>query len=369
MSDVLLSIRNLSVTFRQRRTAALVRAVDDVSFDLGPGEVVALVGESGSGKSTIGNAVVGLAPVSSGAILLHGNEIASRKRRVDRRSVSKHVQIVFQDPFGSLNPARTIGQTLVEPLVGRPDSNVQPREAAGEMLRAVGLPSDALDRYPASFSGGQRQRIVIARALMGTPELVICDEPVSALDVSVQAQVLNLLADLQRRRGVSYLFVSHDLAVVRRIAHRVVVLYRGRVMETGPASVVCTTPRHPYTQALLAAAPVPDPTVQHQRRLERQQLRQSGDAGLPLGPGCPFAPRCHFAVQQCHDERPELRETDVGSTAACHLLEHVSRNLRSMAATTTSPVLTDEKDSASKGPNYDRHEPPHAGRLSSGTDL
>lgn len=336
MPEALLSIRNLSVTFRQRRSSSAVRAVDDVSFDVGPGEVVAVVGESGSGKSTIGNAVVGLAPVSSGAILVHGQETASRKRKVDRRSVSKHVQIVFQDPFGSLNPSRTIGQALVEPLFGRSDAGPCPREAAGEMLTAVGLPGDSLDRYPASFSGGQRQRIVIARALMGTPELVICDEPVSALDVSVQAQVLNLLADLQRQRGVSYLFVSHDLGVVRRIAHRVVVLYRGQVMEIGPASEVCATPRHPYTQALLAAAPVPNPAVQRQRRLARREFKETGDLGGALGGapgrGCPFAPRCRFAVRQCESERPELRKTDGGSLAACHRLEQVAEIMRSVAA-------------------------------------
>ncbi len=338
MSEALLSIRNLSVTFRQRRSAPVVRAVDDVSFDVELGEVVALVGESGSGKSTIGNAVVGLVPVSGGAVLLQGKVIASPKQTVDRQTVSRQVQVVFQDPFGSLNPSRTVGQALVEPLLVRPNVDVTPRAAAGEMLGAVGLPPETLDRYPRSFSGGQRQRIVIARALMGMPELVICDEPVSALDVSVQAQVLNLLADLQRQRGVSYLFVSHDLAVVRRIAHRVVVLYRGRVMELGQASAVCTEPQHPYTQALLAAAPVPDPGIQQQRRLRRQQqLKQSSDMSAAPEQGCPFAPRCRFAVQQCQDERPELRETDLGSLAACHRLEQVANSLQAVAPTTTSP--------------------------------
>lgn len=328
MSDVLLSVRHLSVTFQRRRGGRVVHAVDDVTFDVPAGQVVALVGESGSGKSTIGNAVVGLAPVTSGAILLHGQEIASSARKVDRRRVSEHVQIIFQDPYGSLNPSRTIEQTLTEPLSRRPGGPAAAREAVGGMLQAVGLPREASLRYPGSFSGGQRQRIAIARALMGAPELVICDEPVSALDVSVQAQVLNLLADLQQRRGVAYLFVSHDVAIVRHIAHQVVVLYRGRVMESGPADVVCVTPRHPYTRALLAAAPVPDPNVQRQRRRERQQLRQGGDVGLPLGPGCPFTPRCHFAVPQCQAERPELRRTDLGSTAACHRLEHVTEALR-----------------------------------------
>jgi oligopeptide/dipeptide ABC transporter ATP-binding protein len=338
MSEVLLSIRNLSVTFQRRRGGRLVHAVDDVTFDVPVGQVVALVGESGSGKSTIGNAIVGLAPVTSGAILLHGQEIASPTRKVDRRRVSQHVQIIFQDPYGSLNPSRTIEQTLIEPLSGRPGLTAS-REAVGGMLQAVGLPREASLRYPGSFSGGQRQRIAIARALMGAPELVICDEPVSALDVSVQAQVLNLLADLQQRRGVAYLFVSHDVAIVKHIAHQVVVLYRGRVMESGPADVVCVTPRHPYTQALLAAAPIPDPGVQHQRRRERHQLRQGGDVGLPLGPGCPFTPRCRFAVPQCQAERPALRKTDLGSTAACHRLEHVTEVLRSPGRVPGSSVM------------------------------
>lgn len=316
----LLSIKSLSITFRGRGRE--VRAVDGVSLDVPAGRTVALVGESGSGKSSIGNAIVGLVPIADGSIRLRGEEIASRRRTVDRRNVSRHVQMVFQDPYGSLNPARTIAQTLVEPLLGR--SQARRGEWRGIVQRAlgdVGLPAEALDRYPASFSGGQRQRIAIARALVVAPEIIVCDEPVSKLDVSIQAQILNLLGDLQEQRGVAYLFISHDVAVVRHIAHQVVVLYRGQVMESGPATIVCNAPAHPYTQVLLAAAPVPDPERQRMRRLARLSW-PGGTAGPEPGEGgCPFRARCRLAIDRCRSERPELRPSGLGSSAACHRLE------------------------------------------------
>jgi peptide/nickel transport system ATP-binding protein len=318
----LLSIRNLSITFEGRARGHVVRAVDAVSFEVPAGRTVALVGESGSGKSSIGNAIVGLVPVTDGSILLRGEEIASRRRMVDRRTVSRHAQMVFQDPYGSLNPARTIAQTLVEPLLGR--SQARRGEWRGIVQRAlddVGLPPEALDRYPASFSGGQRQRIAIARALVVAPEIIVCDEPVSKLDVSIQAQILNLLGELQEQRGVAYLFISHDVAVVRHIAHEVVVMYRGQVMETGPARVVCNAPAHPYTKVLLAAAPVPDPEEQRRRRGARRNWPGGTVDAEPGEAGCPFRTRCSLAIDRCRLERPQLRPSGLGSSAACHRLE------------------------------------------------
>jgi peptide/nickel transport system ATP-binding protein len=230
--------------------------------------------------------------------------------------------MVFQDPYGSLNPARTIEQSLIEPLiVHRSMSRSEMAGSVERMLADVGLPPEAAGRYPALFSGGQRQRIALARALMIEPELIVCDEAVSALDLSVQAQVLNLLAELQRKRGLAYLFISHDLAVVRLVAHRVVVLYRGHVMELGPVADVCSRPQHPYTRALLAAAPVPDPVHQRNRRELRKEFAQQEAAPMAdATAGCPFAGRCPYVIPRCHDELPALRETD-RSIAACHRID------------------------------------------------
>jgi peptide/nickel transport system ATP-binding protein len=226
-------------------------AVDRVSLTVGQDETVGLVGESGSGKTTIARAVLGLTQPGGGGVRFEGEDIthASRSRR---RELSRHLQVVFQDPYSSLSPTRTIGQTLAEPLIAhRLAGPRQAREQVAAMLERVGLPPDAMSRFPGEFSGGQRQRVAIARALMPSPRLVICDEPVSALDLSVQAQVLNLLRDLQREYRLGYLFIAHNLAVVRHMSHRIVVLYRGRVMEQGPAGAVYDTPGHPYTRALL----------------------------------------------------------------------------------------------------------------------
>jgi ABC-type glutathione transport system ATPase component len=253
VSDPILGIEDLSVDFRRGRDT--VAAVTSVSLELGRGETLGLVGESGSGKSTIGNAVLGLVAPSGGRIRFRGEDItAATSRR--RRQLGRHIQVVFQDPYGSLNPSRTIGQTLTEPLrvVRR-----MPRADAAERVRAalaqVGLAYDALGRYPGAFSGGQRQRIAIARALVLEPEIVICDEPTSALDLSVQAQILNLLLDLQNDLGLSCLFISHDIDVVRHMSHRVAVLLGGRIVEQGTAATVTATPSHAYTRALLAAVP------------------------------------------------------------------------------------------------------------------
>jgi peptide/nickel transport system ATP-binding protein len=315
----LLEVRDLAVRFRRGRRAPFT-AVDGVSFAIEPGECVGLVGESGSGKTTIGRAILGLTPVAGGKICFQGRDIAHLKGK-RRRALGVDLQVVFQNPYGSLNPARTIGDTLAEPLrVRRGLPRAQVGARVNEMLEHVGLPSDAARRYPAQFSGGQRQRIAIARALMMSPRLVICDEPVSSLDLSIQAQVLNLLRDLRDQLKVSYLFIAHDLAVVRHISQRIVVLYRGRIMESGPAEAVYAHPSHPYTRALLAAAPVADPQKQRARRLERLQLLVASKEASVFENCCPFLTRCPFAVDRC-SVMPSLRPSGAGSEAACHQME------------------------------------------------
>lgn len=272
MSEALLSVEGLSVDFRSgglgRRS---FRAVDDASFHIDRGETLGLVGESGSGKSTIGRAILGLAPVSEGSIRFRGQDI-THLSRAQRRKSAGGIQVVFQDPYSSLNPSMTIGEILAEPLVARGDRRTGAMEKISTLLRQVGLPADARSRYPRQFSGGQRQRIAIARALALEPELIVCDEPVSALDLTTQAIVLDLFIDIQRRTGVSYLFVSHDLAVIRHISHRVAVMRRGELVEVGDGDQVTSRPEHPYAQRLLLASPVSDPAEQEQRRAERHRL-------------------------------------------------------------------------------------------------
>ena len=313
-----LEVRDLVVHYGpKRRRAKTAPAVDGVSFDIGPGETVGLVGESGSGKSTIGKAILGLQPPTAGTIRLNGRDITHLSLR-ERRSVVAELRVVFQDPYSSLNPAQTIGETLIEPLrmlgVGKADG----WQRAGATLQSVGLPSDALNRYPAQFSGGQRQRIAVARALVCRPQVVVLDEPVSALDLSTQAQVLNLLADLRDQHQYSFLFVAHDLGVVRFLSQRVVVLYRGQVMEAGPVDAVTERPKHPYTVALTAAAPVPRPAEQAQRREAREALGVgTAGAAAPSPTGCAFATRCPHADELTRTERPALRQLGE-SLVACH---------------------------------------------------
>jgi len=258
MSSPLLDVHELTVAYPRGRRRAPVVALDRADLWVAPGETVALVGESGSGKSTLGNAVLGLVPATRGTIRFDAEDVTGASPR-RRRALTRDIQAVFQDPYGSLNPRRTVGQTLAERLLGEKLTPAACDELVEAALRRVGLGPDARHRYPSQFSGGQRQRIAIARALILRPRLVVCDEPTSALDLSVQAQVLNVLVDLQRELGLSYLFITHDLAVVRHVAHRVAVLHRGRIVESGPAEQVCTRPADPYTQRLLAAAPVPAP--------------------------------------------------------------------------------------------------------------
>jgi ABC-type oligopeptide transport system ATPase subunit len=265
-APALLSVRQLSVTYGRRGRGTTSPALEDVSLDIASGETLGVVGESGSGKSTLANAILGLVPIRSGRVFFQGQDITAADTR-QRRQLSQHLQVVFQDPYSSLNPARTIAQTLVEPLlVHRKLARAQLAEEVSSALARVGLPADVANRYPGQFSGGQRQRIAIARALMLSPKMIICDEAVSALDLSIQAQILNLLAALQRELSLSYLFISHDLDVVRHVAHRLTVLYKGKVVESGPTEQVYQSPQAPYTQRLLSAALLPDPDAQRARR-------------------------------------------------------------------------------------------------------
>jgi ABC-type oligopeptide transport system ATPase subunit len=270
----LLQVDQVCVNFQQGR-GPVFQALKGVSLDIHAGETVGLVGESGSGKTTLGRVILGLAQANSGRVLLDGQDITHLARPA-RRALARDIQVVFQDPYGSLNPARSIGATLAEPLLnlrGLTADDIRTRIA--DVLQRVGMPADTAQRFPGQFAGGQRQRIAIARAVIAKPRLIVCDEPVSALDLSVQAQVLNLLKDLQQSMGLAMLFISHDLTVVRHVSHRTVVLYRGDVVEHGDAQVLHQNPQHPYTRALLAAAPVPDPVAQRERRRQFELARAS----------------------------------------------------------------------------------------------
>lgn len=320
----LLAIRDLAVAYRGRRRR-WTQVIDGVELRVAQGETVGLVGESGSGKSTIGRAVLGLAHVAGGSIEFDGRDITHLSRR-RRAALASDLQVVFQDPYSSLNPAMPIGQILQEPLqVTQKMTAAQSSELLHELLERVSLPADAADRYPSSFSGGQRQRIAIARALSIGAKLIVCDESVSALDVSTQAQIINLLKRLQRELGVAYLFISHDIAVVQNVSDRVVVLYRGRVMEQGPTDAICRTPLHPYTRVLLDAAPVPDPGLQRAKREARLRVapaqgRQSTSVTVDA---CPFAPRCPLAEQTCFERRP-VRVQHGEVSVECHLYDENS---------------------------------------------
>jgi len=274
MSNVL-DVKNLDVTYPAKGFGKTgFKALNDVNIHVGQGETLGLVGESGSGKTTLGRAILGLAPVTAGSIDFLGKEISHASRN-ERRVLSRDLQVVFQDPYTSLNPSMEIGQILAEPLQIQGMDGAAATKRIAELLDQVGLPSDALNRLPREFSGGQRQRVAIARALALSPKLIVCDEPVSALDLTTQARILDLFLQIQKDTGVSYLFVSHDLDVVRHISHRVAVMYKGEIVEQGPASQVTVNPTHPYTKRLLMASPVPDPDRQAKRREERKLLLAS----------------------------------------------------------------------------------------------
>lgn len=331
----LLNIEGLSVDYSQRGWGQpALRAVDDVNLQVGSHETVGLVGESGSGKSTIGRAVLGLVPVASGRLEYAGQDITNRSRQ-DRQKLSRELQVVFQDPYSSLNAARTVQQSIAEALANEDRRSRRLAEArVRELLDKVGLPPDAAHRYPNAFSGGQRQRIVIARALAASPRLVVCDEPVSALDLSTQGQILNLLADLQEEFDMAFLFIGHDLSVVRHLARRIVVLYRGRIMEEGPAIEVVDQPLHPYTRALVAAAPVADPSRQRERRAERRRSVSATTVAVEAPPAraCPFAPRCPDAEQVCWTQRPRPTVA-LGATVSCHMYDSTSGHTKTVRAT------------------------------------
>jgi dipeptide transport system ATP-binding protein len=295
---------------------ATVKAVDGASFTLTAGKTLAVVGESGCGKSTLARMVTLIERPTSGSLVLNGVDVTAAKGETQRK-LRQSVQIVFQDPYGSLNPRQKVGTILEEPLsINRKRSAAERRTAAEAMMAKVGLRREHYERYPHMFSGGQRQRIAIARALMLNPDVVVLDEPVSALDVSIQAQVLNLLADLQQEFDLAYLFISHDLSVVRHIADEVIVMYLGHPVEQGPRDAIFANPQHPYTQALLSATPKADPT----RR--RQRIKLTGELPSPLNPpsGCTFNPRCPYANERCRVEPPAMLPSQ-GSRVACHAVE------------------------------------------------
>jgi oligopeptide/dipeptide ABC transporter ATP-binding protein len=317
----LLEVKNLKVHFPVKhgvfsRVNAWVKAVDDVSLTVAPGETVGLVGESGCGKTTLGRAIIRLLEPTGGSVTFEGEDITTLEGAALRER-RRRFQMIFQDPVGSLNPRMTVGQIIGEALdIHHLVADEQAREQRiGRLLKDVGLDPQHAQRYPHEFSGGQRQRIGIARALAVEPKLIVCDEPVSALDVSVQAQIINLLQDLQREHGLAYLFIAHDLAVVEHISHRVVVMYLGKVVESAESKAIINAPKHPYTQALLSAVPVVDPDS------KRQRIVLPGDVPSPINPpsGCPFHPRCPVAEARCKTEVPALREITPGHFAACHL--------------------------------------------------
>jgi oligopeptide/dipeptide ABC transporter ATP-binding protein len=321
-STVLLSVDDLHVTYSGGLHKPAVRALRGITFRVGRQETVAVVGESGSGKSTLCSTVLGVRNITTGSIRFNGHDIAYSGKR--DRGLGKELQAIFQDPVSSLNPHRTIGQSLAEPLVAQRQLRAADVRCEIEsMLVRVGLPLDAANRYPVEFSGGQLQRISIARSLMLHPLLIVCDEPVSSLDVAIQAQVLNLLRELQDRYGCSYLFVSHDLMVVRQFADYVLVLFRGLVVEQGPVEEICHHPQHPYTQALLSAVPVLDPDLQRLRRKSRTLRVRSDDRSAPdvSDNQCPFVDRCPYAAERCREERPPLRPSRSGAFVACHFFE------------------------------------------------
>ena len=314
-ATTLLSLNDVHVRFNT--AAGVVRAVNGVSLDLAVGETLGLVGESGCGKSTLGKAILRLVPIAAGEIRVEGTDIAPLDR-AQLNALRRKVQMIFQDPYGSLNPRSTVGRSVAQPMAIAGWTAEATAQRVDTLLGWVGLSADAKQRYPHEFSGGQRQRIGIARALALSPRLIICDEPVSALDVSVRAQVINLLEDLKQQFGVSYLFISHDLSVVEHIADRVAVMYLGTIVEAGARDQIWRNPQHPYTKALLAAAPIANPRLAR----ARQRSVLQGELPSPMDPpaGCPFHSRCPMAEARCKTEKPLLRAVGDGTRAACHFV-------------------------------------------------
>jgi len=319
--EPLLKVRNVSKQFRVGNSIlpggnTIVHAVDDVSLDVWRGETLGLVGESGCGKSTLGRCMVRLYEITDGKLEFEGIDI-SRAGTGALRPIRRRMQMVFQDPYSSLNPRRRIADLLAEPLkVHGKRSRAEIRDRVAELMRLVELQPDHLNRFPHEFSGGQRQRIGIARAIALEPSLVVADEPVSALDVSIQAQIVNLFADLQERLGLTYVFIAHDLSVVRQVSTRTAVMYLGSIVESGPTEEIFNRPRHPYSEALISAVPVAD----IDRGTRRERIVLQGDVPSPIDPpsGCRFHPRCRYATERCRLERPKLAEIEPGRLVACH---------------------------------------------------
>ncbi len=318
-NNILLQAKNIVKRFPIHggilsREIGAVKAVQDISFSLKKGETLGLVGESGCGKSTLGRCLIKLIEPSSGRIIFDNQDITDLKGD-ELKALRRKMQIIFQDPYASLNPRMTIGSILEEPLIIHQlyPTEKERKDRVMELINLVGLRSEHLSRYPHEFSGGQRQRVGIARALAVNPELIICDEPVSALDVSIQAQVINLLMDLQKKLGLTYVFIAHDLKVVEHVSTHVAVMYLGKIVEYAPAEELYRNPKHPYTKALLSAIPVPDPKPREQR------IILTGDVPSPINPpsGCHFNPRCSWATEECRQNVPELKEVGPGHTASC----------------------------------------------------
>lgn len=320
--DVLLQVNNLKMYFPVtsglifQRAVAQIKAVDDVTLSVRRGETLGLVGESGCGKTTTGRCILQLYKPTEGSIVFDGQELVGLRSR-QMRQMRRQMQVIFQDPFSSLNPRMTAGNIVGEPLIvhGLVNNKAEYRDRVGELLQNVGLNPYMADRFPHEFSGGQRQRIGVARALSVDPKLIVCDEPVSALDVSIQAQVINLLEDLQERYQLTYLFIAHDLSVVRHISDRVAVMYLGRIVEIADRVEIYRNPLHPYTKALLSAVPIPDPVIDAQR----ERILLTGEVPSPLNPptGCVFHPRCPVAIDDCSGVIPDMREVEPGHWAAC----------------------------------------------------
>ena len=319
---VVLEVQNLQKYFPVKSgllqsKQRFVKAVDGVSFQIYEGETLGLVGESGCGKTTTSRAILQLDPPTAGSVRLDGRELVGLGEQELRRMRTK-MQIIFQNPYSSLNPRMTVGRALLEPMaVHGIASGKEAEDRAGELLSTVGLNPYFVNRFPAEFSGGQRQRIGIARALSVDPEFVICDEPISSLDVSIQSQIVNLLRRLQREYGLTYLFISHDLSMVRYISDRMAVMYLGKIVELGESRAVCGAPMHPYTQALWSAVPIPDPEIEE----ARERIVLEGDVPSPIDPppGCNFSTRCSRVMDVCREVEPELREVEPGRLVACHL--------------------------------------------------
>ncbi|MFZ2099659.1 MAG: oligopeptide/dipeptide ABC transporter ATP-binding protein [Oricola sp.] len=320
----LLKAENLTKTYLGRpglfdrltgNTPSVVRAVNNVSLEVDRGEILGLIGESGCGKSTLGRAILRLHEPSSGRVVFDGTDVTALPPQ-ELKALRRRMQIIFQDPYASLNPRRTVAEIVGLPLMlhGMAKTQKQAREIVAGMIETVGLKASQLDRYPHQFSGGQRQRIGIARALVSHPQFIVCDEPVSALDVSIQAQIIKLLLDLKQQMGLTYLFISHDISVIGYLSDRVAVMYLGEIVEMGPVDTVLSRPRHPYTQSLMSAVPEVDSPGKHQR------VRLTGDLPSPLNPppGCKFHTRCPFAIDICKREAPTTELLEPGHQVACH---------------------------------------------------